>query len=352
MSAVAAELGVSAMTVSNAYNRPDQLSADLRERVFETARRLGYPGPNPLARGLRRGRAGAVGLIYDTRLGYAVRDPAALAFLAGVCGPAEAAGLGLLLLPGSLPAERSAAALETALVDGLIVYSVAEGDRVLAAARERRLPTVIVDQPRVPGLPLVGIDDRAAAEAAAAHLVELGHRRFGVISFGLSPDGRDGPAGPARQRAARYPVTRARLRGYAEALRAAGIAWSRVPVHECAGSGRSLGRAAADSLLDARPRPTALLATSDQLAIGAIEAAGARGLAVPAELSVAGFDDAPGSEAPLPLTTIQQDHALKGRRAAELVLARVRGEGAAARTTLGHRLVVRDSTAAPPPAAR
>jgi DNA-binding LacI/PurR family transcriptional regulator len=348
MRAVAAELGVSAMTVSNAYNRPDQLSTALRGRVLETARRLGYPGPDPLARGLRRRRAGAIGLIYDTRLGYAVQDPAALAFLTGVCGPAETAGLGLLLVPGSVPAERSPAALEGALVDGLLVYSVAEGDHLVAAARERRLPTVIVDQPRVAGLPLVGIDDRAGAAAAAAHLVELGHRRFGVISFGLAPDGRQGPADPARQRAARYPVTRARLRGYAEALRAAGIAWNRVPVYECAGSSRQLGHAAATALLDARPRPTALLATSDQLALGAIEAAGARGIAVPGELSVAGFDDAPGVDPKLPLTTVQQDHALKGRRAAELLLAQLRGEAAAARRPLPHRLVVRDSTAAPP----
>jgi DNA-binding LacI/PurR family transcriptional regulator len=350
MSAVAAELGVSAMTVSNAYNRPDQLSAELRGRVLETARRLGYPGPDPLARGLRRRRAGALGLIYDTRLGYAVQDAAAVAFLAGVCGPAEAAGLGLLLIPGSLPAERSPAALEAALVDGLLVYSVAEGDHLVAAARQRRLPTVIVDQPRVPDLPLVGIDDSAGAAAAAAHLVELGHRRFGVISFALSPDARQGPAGPARRLAARYPVTRARLRGYADALLAAGVDWAGVPVYECAGSSRPLGRAAADALLDTHPRPTGLLATSDQLALGAIDGAAARGLAVPGELSVVGFDDAPGSDAPLPLTTIHQDHALKGRRAAELLLARLRGEAAAAPAPLPHRLVVRDSTAAPPAA--
>src|ERR687895_1245056 len=78
---VAEELGVAPSTVSNAYNRPDQLSAALRERVLEAARRLGYPGPDPLARGLRRGRAGAIGLVYDSRLSYAVRDPAAVAFL-------------------------------------------------------------------------------------------------------------------------------------------------------------------------------------------------------------------------------------------------------------------------------
>ena len=345
---MAAELGVSAMTVSNAYNRPDQLSAELRERVLETARRVGYPGPDPLARGLRRRRAGALGLIYDTRLSYAVKDPAAVAFLAGVSGPAEQAGLGLLLVPGSSPAERSVAALEGALVDGLVVYSVAEGDQLVAAAIERRLPTVIVDQPRVPDVPFIGIDDEAAAASAATHLAELGHRRFGVISFALSPDGREGPAGTERRRTARYPVTRARLRGYARSLEAAGLAWADVPVYECPGSTRALGRAAADALLDADPPPTALLATSDELGLGAIEAARARGIVVPPELSVAGFDDAPGSDAPLGLTTVRQDHALKGRAAAELLLAGIRGEWPVGKETLPHRLIIRDSTAAPP----
>jgi DNA-binding LacI/PurR family transcriptional regulator len=346
--AIAAELGVTPMTVSNAYNRPDQLSTDLRARILDTARRLGYPGPDPLARGLRRGRAGALGLVYDTRLTYAVRDPAAAAFLGGVCGPAEEAGLGLVLVPGSAPTRRSPAALEAALVDGLIVYSVAEGDPLVAAALERRLPVVIVDQPQVPEIPYVGIDDRAAAAKVAGHLTELSHRRVAVISFALSPDGRQGFADPARRRAARYPVTRARLEGYADALGAAGIAWEAVPVYECPGSSRSLGRAAAQVLLGADPRPTALLATSDALALGAIEAAAAHAIAVPDELSVAGFDDAPGGHAGLLLTTVNQDHALKGRTATELLLALLRGRAPANPPRVPHRLVVRDSTAPAP----
>ena len=80
MTRVAEELGVSAMTVSNAYNRPERLSAALRERIFETARRLGYPGPNPLGQSLRRGRVGALGVIYDNLLSYAFEDQAAVSF--------------------------------------------------------------------------------------------------------------------------------------------------------------------------------------------------------------------------------------------------------------------------------
>src|SRR3977135_1722696 len=82
LASLAAELNVSRTTISNAYNRPDQLSADLRERVLETAKLLGYPGPDPLARSLRTRKAGAVGLVLTERLNYAFSDPAAVSFVA------------------------------------------------------------------------------------------------------------------------------------------------------------------------------------------------------------------------------------------------------------------------------
>jgi DNA-binding LacI/PurR family transcriptional regulator len=81
---VAAHLGVSRTTVSNAYNRPDQLSPKLRERVLAAAAELGYAGPDPMARGLRRGRAGSLGLVFDQPLTYAFTDPAAALFLTGM----------------------------------------------------------------------------------------------------------------------------------------------------------------------------------------------------------------------------------------------------------------------------
>ena len=84
LASLAAELGVSRTTLSNAYNRPDQLSPELRRRVLDTARRLGYPGPDPVARSLRTRKAGAVGLLLTENLSYAFRDPAAVGFLEGL----------------------------------------------------------------------------------------------------------------------------------------------------------------------------------------------------------------------------------------------------------------------------
>ena len=322
---LAADLGVSPMSVSNAFNRPDQLSAALRERVLARARQLGYPGPDPLARGLRRGRAGSIGVISDTGLAYAFQDPAAAAALGGVCAAVDAQGLGLLLIPTG-----GAAALSEAVVDGVVVYSVAQDDPVLALALARRLPAAIVDQPTGTDLPTVGIDDRAGAHAVAAHLTALGHRRFAVVTFGLSPDGRTGLADVARRREAAYAVSRARLAGYEAALSEAGIDWAAVPVYETGGSGLAEGRAAAERLPGG---PTAILATSDALALGVLDA-------VPPGVSVAGFDDIPQAAA-AGLTTVRQDHAAKGRLAGELLLRALAGERPASPPPLAHELVVR-----------
>src|ERR1700687_4567730 len=114
LAALAAELKVSRTTISNAYNRPDQLSADLRERVLATAKRLGYPGPDPVARSLRTRRAGAVGLMITERLDYSFSDPAALDFVPGLAESCEEAGQGLLLVaigPNRSVSEGSAAVL-------------------------------------------------------------------------------------------------------------------------------------------------------------------------------------------------------------------------------------------------
>jgi DNA-binding LacI/PurR family transcriptional regulator len=346
---VATEAGVSPMTVSNAFNRPDQLSGALRERVLETARRLGYAGPDPVARGLRSGRAGAIGVIYDTRLSYALSDPAAAAFLGGICESAESDRLGLLLVPATAPERRDVNPVRAAMVDGFIIYSVADGDPLLGAVLDRGLPVVVVDQPRLTDLPFVGVHDRAAAAAAATHVLGLGHRRLAILTFALAPDGRSGIAHPARQASAAYAVTRARLAGYANAVSTAGLHWAEVPVYECAGSSRALGRAGADALLASLPAPTAILATSDELAIGALDAARARGLDVPGQLSVIGFDNTvAAADAHPPLTTMHQDHEEKGRRACRQLLDRLRGMPANGTQIVAHRLVVRASAAPKP----
>ncbi|HYD98459.1 MAG TPA: LacI family DNA-binding transcriptional regulator [Alphaproteobacteria bacterium] len=338
---IAQALGVSRTTVSNAFNRPDQLSPDLRDRILEAARDLGYPGPHPAARMLRTGRAGAIGLIFPEALPYAFHDPAAVAMLSGVAQACEDAGSNLLLLP-SLGRVAEQNPLLEAVVDGFLVYSIAQHSEILERVRQRRLPLVCIDQPSLPGVGYVGIDDRAACRRIAAHVAGLGHRRFAVIGFRLQDDGYEGAAPPERRRAADYTVTGARLAGYLDALAEAGIDPDSVPMEECRLNSEDSGFHAARALLARDPRPTAILAMSDRFAIGALRAAVALGLKVPDDLSVTGFDDIPAAATVRPgLTTIRQPTRDKGLIAAQRLL-----EGAESTDTvlLPAELVVRGST--------
>lgn len=346
---VAQELGVSPSTVSNAYNRPDQLSHQLRERVFETARLLGYSGPDPLGRGLRRRQTGAIGVLYTDRLSYAFRDPAAVLFLEGVSEATEEAGLGLLLIPGAPRDKRDTAAVREAAVDGLIVFCMAEEDPLLAAALERNLPVVLVEQPPVEGLPAVVIDDEGASREAAEHLIRLGHERLAVASMELSYRPEGGIVGTIRQRGASYRPARARLSGYHAAMAAASLPWKQTPVYECVGYSPDQGRVAARELLSRSPRPTAILCMSDLIAQGVMEEAIAQGLSVPGDLSVVGFDDVPeAARTKPPLTTVSQPHIEKGQKAGRALISLLAGEFAPQTDCLPTRLVVRGSTAPPP----
>jgi len=174
--AVARAVGVSPSTVSNAFNRPERLSPALRERVLRTAAELGYGGPDPVARSLRSGRAGAIGVVFRRSLADAFDEPATVELLRGLSDVTDPRRLALVLVPGlPEPHPSIGPAVGNAAVDGLIVYSMAADDPLFQAARRRRLPTVIVDSPAVADLAasgngpattdpgFVGIDDRAAA---------------------------------------------------------------------------------------------------------------------------------------------------------------------------------------------
>jgi DNA-binding LacI/PurR family transcriptional regulator len=343
---VARAVGVSPSTVSNAYNRPDQLSPALRERIFAAAARLGYAGPDPLGRNLRRRRAGAIGVLFSERLSYAFADPAATVFLEGLTAVAEDAGYGLFLVPAPADVENPGDPLASVSVDGLVIYSVPADHPLVEAALRRRLPAVTVDQPRLPDLPFVGIDDVGGARRAAEHLLGLGHRRFGVAALRLALPGRDAPADSARQAAASYAFSRARLRGYASAVRAAGVDWGRVHVEERAHNTIAAGFDAGVQLLAARPRPTAILCMSDQLAIGVCDAARQAGLAVPGDVSVVGFDDALSASV-AGLTTVRQPLREKGERAGRLLVQRLLGDEVHTQRRLKTDLIVRQTTGRP-----
>src|SRR5690606_30166157 len=178
---VADEVGVSRTTVSNAYSRPDQLNSALRERILEAARRLGYPGPDAAARSPRRGRAGAIGLVFTETLSYAFSDPYSVGFLQGIAEVAESSGTGLLLIPMPPGTDDPETAVRNAVVDGFCLYCVPGDHPAKEMIKARGLPMVTTDENDDVTLPYVGIDERASARLAAEHITRLGHRRVAVM---------------------------------------------------------------------------------------------------------------------------------------------------------------------------
>ncbi|MFC3832577.1 MULTISPECIES: LacI family DNA-binding transcriptional regulator [Deinococcus] len=335
---VAQALDVSVATVSNAYNRPDQLSRELRERILDTARSLGYRGPDPLARSLRRGRTGVIGVVYDAPLEYAFADPAAAMFLGSVAHALQEHALNLLLLASP----EDVSPVSSASVDGFIVYCAAEGSDLLTAVMDRGLPTVLVDQYPHPPAVQIGIDDAGGAREAAAHLQALGHRHVGVLCLELGPDAPGGPVSVPREQVIGYRTSAERLAGYR-----AGAPQATIYPSEVAQNTPDEGEHRAVELLTAHPAVTALLCMSDVIAQGALRGAHRLGLSVPDDLSIIGYDDLPSSAA-LGLSTVWQPTADKGRHVGETLLALLAGR-AATNVTLPTRLVVRESTARPRP---
>lgn len=327
LASLAAELNVSRTTISNAYNRPDQLSADLRERVLAAAKELGYAGPDPVARSLRTRKAGAVGLVITEPLNYSFSDPAARGFVTGLAESCEEAGQGLLLVavgPGRAVDDGTAAVL-AAGVDGFVVYSASDDDPYLAVVTQRGLPLVVVDQPvDVPGASRVCIDDRSAMRSIAEHVVGLGHRHIGLLTMRL---GREWPhdgtapavADPDRVQTPHFHVQRERINGVLDAMKNAGLERDSLTVVECHEHGPSSGGAAAEVALQANPQLTALMCTADVLALSAMDYLRAHGIYVPGQMTVTGFDGVPEALA-RGLTTVAQPSVAKGRRAGWLLL--------------------------------
>ena len=317
MADVARAAGVSPMTVSYAYSQPARVSADAAEKVRRAAGELGYQGPQPVARSLRRGRTGNLGVVLGERLSYAFDDPQAVRFLAGVAQVCAEHATGLTLLPITGAASDSTRVAQAA-VDGFVVWTTSDDDPVLDAVTATGLPAVVHGGPAGSGLPSVGIDDRAAARAIA-RLAFAGAQRPAVLSFPFDRARRPQLLTGPDPRTATFPVTRNRLAGIEDAWKETGRDWAEVQVAVCAVNSSRLGAEATLQLLDSDAAPDALVAMSDELALGALHAAAQAGLAVPRALAVTGWDDT-AAAAPAGLTTVRQDLRDHGARCARIAL--------------------------------
>lgn len=324
---VAALAKVSPQTVSRVANGAPNVQPATRERVLAAMAKIGYT-PNAAARALRSGRHGAVGVVLHhlTRTGEAH-------IVQAVADSAQAHGYDVTLIDaaGAAPTDLNRAIAKVRLgVDGVVVLGLETQD-VEAVEFPPRVPVVVADS-RLHRHPAVGIDQRGGAHLAVTHLLGLGHRTVHHV------------AGPADSLQARE-----REQAWRDALLAAGRA---VP-EPWRGDWTPASGYLAGQAIAAEPDVTALFVANDEMAAGVLRALHEVGRAVPASISVVGFDDVMAEYLWPPLTTIQQDFAAVGEHLLELLLRQidpVRRAGPDVATLIPARLVVRASTAAPTPA--
>ncbi len=268
------------MTVSYTYTRPDRVAAPTRERVLEAAARLGFRGPDPVARSLRSGSTGNLGVVLGEHLTYAFEDPQAARFLAGISQVCVENRLGLVLVPTTGEPDDVDRVREAA-VDGFVLWTTVDEDPVLDAVAATGRPAAIQGGPAAPGVQLVSADDRSAARAIARHALAAARSPL-VLSLPLDRNRWTGVLhGPETN--VMFPVTRARLTGYREAVEETGRSWADVPVAVVAHHTRAHGRRVLDAARD-EVCPDVVIAMSDQLAAGAVDALGVSAL-------VTGWDD-------------------------------------------------------------
>ena len=323
MADVAARAGVSVSTVSLTYSGTGPLSPDMKARVERAAAELGYAGPSPQARALRSGRTHVVGLVVHERLQLALRDPFTLGVLDALIGDLGEMGLGVLWLPSPPDEPTEPTLLSTAPMDAAVVMRVRDEDEpALEILGRRGLPVAIVEG-TAPDAAAVTIDDTSATAELIAHLRSLGHERIGTVTLPRTTDRATAVVSGDLFDHGLWTPTKNRLRAFARA----GIA--PCVVVESRSSALQDGIDAAHLALAHPSRPTALVCQSDLLAAGAVLAARERGLDVPGDVSITGFDgiDLAWLE-PTRLTTVLQDGPAKGHLIADAVRQLLAGDDA------------------------
>jgi LacI family transcriptional regulator len=324
---IARAAGVSLPTVSRVLNNRSDVSPATRRRVEDLLEHHGYR-----RRASRPGtRAQLVDLVFND-----LDSPWAVEILRGVEKVAHAASVGTVVSAvhhQAGAAQHWLAGVRARNSDGVILVTSELAPQLHAELRRLGLPTVVIDPAGVPtfDIPTVGATNWAGGRSAVDHLLSLGHRRIGIVT------------GPLE-----VLCSRARLDGYRTALESAGVTVDERLVHQGDFSHES-GFTGGSALLGLDSPPTAVFASSDQMALGVYEAARRHGLRVPDDLSVVGFDDLPQARwSPPPLTTVRQPLAEMGDTAARTLLQLIDGETLdVPRVELATRLVVRASSAPP-----
>jgi DNA-binding LacI/PurR family transcriptional regulator len=331
---VAQAAGVSRTAVSFAFNDPARISAETRQRILDVAAQLGY-APDPVARMLVNGQTRTLGLLLPQDIPQVMQNPYYSQFLVGLGQVCHREGMSLLLAP---PLRSSMLqAIPYAAADGFVVCGLEVDRGEVDELRRRKVPFVLVDSDAPDGVPSVEVTDREGMAGMVRHLLELGHRRLAILSFEGGPD--------REHYGYRGPLAR-RIAGIQDALSDVGMSLDHPDIRlvevPCT---KADGYRATSGLMSGPRRPTVIVALSDILAIGAIDALHDLGVSIPGEVSVTGFDDQPEAAWVRPrLTTVRQPIQAKGRVAGDFLISAIRSENQHPHQLLHTALIVREST--------
>lgn len=318
---VARHLGVSAATISNAFNRPDQLSVQLRERILHECKILGYRSPGLPPRSPRPGRVGIVGVVLSDCLSYNLKDTVANQFLTGLTEELDKAQLNLLMLSAKEIDSGCQFRQHEAMVDGFIIYGQMNNRQAYEQLIRQRKTLVSVDCTIEENCSIQS-DDFGGALVGARHALTHQPKRVGVLGLRLI-DSRHvcRVYDPSELFDESESISVQRLNGY----RAAFAERNRQLLHDCIWNipvnNHACAQQAAREALLCNPRPELLLCMSDTIAIAALQEAQKLGIRVPEDLKIVGFDGIPEALNCYPsLTTVQQNSIEKGRKAGRLFL--------------------------------
>jgi DNA-binding LacI/PurR family transcriptional regulator len=336
---VAQSLRVSTATISNAFNRPDQLSASLRDKILSECESMGYFGPNAAARSLRTGRTGIVGIVLSDRLSYSVSDPVANQFLKGMADVLDAHEYNMLLL-SSNPLEQDAQhRMQASMVDGFIVYGHKPQQCHNAPWLMPNKHVITVDG-FIDGCTSVNIGNYHGAKAVVTHALQHNPDKIAILGLSLLNTDRVCRMQSDELLDEAASISVQRLHGYFDALSERGYGVSPDNIWNVPINSHKQAYQAAREALTTIDRPQLLLCMSDRIAIAAVQVALQMGLRVPEDLQVVGFDGIPeGANLHPSITTIHQQSEEKGRVAAELFL----GLREAKDVVLETELIIRES---------
>ncbi|MFQ3220479.1 MAG: DNA-binding LacI/PurR family transcriptional regulator [Paraglaciecola sp.] len=332
------QLGVSTATVSNAFNRPDQLSAKLRERILRESSELGYHGPNFAARSLRKGESGVIAVVLADSLSYSFSDPVASQLLQGVAQVLVEKNKQMLLMSSEKDSNQQSSA--ESLPDGFIFYGAPKGD-IFARVRRSGKPFIAVDFESSESAS-VNINNEDGAFRVAEHALRGKPDNVAVLGLRLVDSDRIGRLTEQDLELDSNEISRSRLKGYLRAAQTCEVVIQPSHIWHIPLNTPANAQIAAREALTLNPLPDVILCMSDVIALATIRVAQGLGIDVPGLVKITGFDDIPEAQRSNPgLTTVCQQSLEKGRVAARMLL-----DPEEERTViLDTRLVIRHSCA-------